>query len=160
MTSGAGIYFDGQTSARHDVVVALGASALQIGDRDGRLVAEWAYDDILGLTAPDNVLRIGRRSSASLERLEILDPQFAAALDDRAAYVDRAGTHQRRQRISVIGWSVAATVAVGAGRLVRRAGDCRQARPAGAGGHRPQTGRRGRHAGARHSRYPQCRRGL
>ncbi len=112
MTSGAGIYFDGRTSARHDAVVALSPSGLQIADRDGRLLAEWPYDEIEGLAAPGNVLRLGRRGSALLERLEILDPAFAAAIDARASHVDRAGTRQRRQRASVIGWSVAATVSL------------------------------------------------
>jgi len=81
MTFGAGIYFDGRTSARHDATVTLAASGLQIAGRDGRLLAEWPYDEIEGLAAPDAVLRLGRRGSAPLERLEILDPQFAAAID-------------------------------------------------------------------------------
>ena len=42
-----------------------------------------------------------------------------------------------------------------AGRLFRRAGDCRAAGAAAAGGDRSQAGRCGRHAGARHSRHPQ-----
>lgn len=112
MTFGAGIYFDGRTSARHDATVTLAASGLQIAGRDGRLLAEWPYDEIEGLTAPDAVLRLGRRGSAPLERLEILDPQFAAAIDVRSSYVDRTGTQQRRHRASVIGWSVAATVSL------------------------------------------------
>jgi Zn-dependent protease with chaperone function len=112
MTSGAGIYFDGRTSARHDAVVALGASGLQIAGNDGRLLAEWPYAEIEGLAAPDKVLRLGRRGSVALERLEIADPQFAAAVDARAIHVDRTGFLQRRQRLSVIGWSVAATVSL------------------------------------------------
>ena len=38
MMSGAGIYFDGLTSARHDAVLTLGPSGLQIAGRDGRLL--------------------------------------------------------------------------------------------------------------------------
>jgi Zn-dependent protease with chaperone function len=112
MNSGAGIFFDGRTSARHDAVVALVPSGLQIADREGRLLAEWPYDEIEGLAAPDNVLRVGRRGNALLERLEILDPAFAAAVDARAIRVDRTGIRQRRQRASVIGWSVAATLSL------------------------------------------------
>lgn len=112
MTSGAGIYFDGSTSLRHDAVVTLGSSSLQIAGHDGRLLAQWPYDEIEGLAAPDTMLRLGRRGSALLERLEILDPQFAASIDTRAHNVDRTGTRQRRQRASVIGWSVAATVSL------------------------------------------------
>jgi Zn-dependent protease with chaperone function len=112
MNSGAGVYFDGITSARHDAVVLLGDSALQIASADGRLLATWPYDEIEGLAAPETVLRIGRRGNPMLERLEISDAEFAASIDGRATYVDRTGTQQRRQRTSVIGWSVAATVSL------------------------------------------------
>lgn len=112
LTSGAGIYFDGKTSARHDARVTLGEAGLQITSQFGSLLAQWPYDEIEGLAAPDNVLRIGRRGSATLERLEITDPALATAVDARADYVDRTGTRQRRQRIRVIGWSVAATLSL------------------------------------------------
>ena len=112
MSSEAGIYFDGVTSTRRDVAVALARSSLRISAQDGRLLTEWPYDEIEGLAAPDNVLRLGRRGSAALERLEILDPAFAAEIDARASLVDRTGALQRRQRIRVIGWSVAATASL------------------------------------------------
>jgi Zn-dependent protease with chaperone function len=112
MTCGTGIYFDGRTSARHDAQVALGAVSLQIAGSDGRLLGDWPYDEIEAMSAPDNVLRLGRRGSSALERLEILDPQFAAAVDARAACVDRSGALQRRQRSKVIGWSLAATASL------------------------------------------------
>jgi len=112
MNSGAGIYFDGLTSARSAVVVELAAAGLQISDRDGRARAKWPYDEIESLTAPDNILRLGRRGSATLERLEIRDPAFAAEIDARAAHVDRTDSLQRRQRMSVIGWSVGATASL------------------------------------------------
>ncbi len=112
VATGAGIFFDGRTSLRHDALVALAASGLQIVGGDGRLLAEWPYDEIEGLAAPDNVLRLGRRGNALLERLEILDSAFAAAVDARADRVDRTGTLQRRQRHSVIGWAVVATLSL------------------------------------------------
>jgi Zn-dependent protease with chaperone function len=112
MKSGAGIYFDGITSARNVAGATLAPSALQISDRDGRLLAEWPYDEIESLAAPDNVLRLGRRGNAALARLEIFDPEFAASIDSRAAYIDRSGVRQRRQRTSVIGWSIAATASL------------------------------------------------
>src|SRR5882757_2948536 len=112
MQSGTGIYFDGKTSARHDAVVVLAPNALQMFGRNGMRLAEWAYTGLEGLAAPDAVLRLGRRGNAVLERLEIFDPEFAAAVDARAVNVDRTGTRQRRQRGSVIGWSVAATVSL------------------------------------------------
>jgi Zn-dependent protease with chaperone function len=110
--TGAGIYFDGKTSARHDVTVTLGAAALQIARPDGRLIAEWPYNELEPLTAPDKVLRVGRRGNAVLERLEIFDPDFAHAVDMQAVHIDRTGKIQRRQRGSVIGWTLAATVSL------------------------------------------------
>ena len=112
MTSGAGIYFDGLSSARHDAVVTLSPAALQIAGADGALLAAWPYDEIESLSAPDNVLRLGRRGSAALARLEITDAPFAAAIDARAANVDRTGRLQRRQRLAVIGWSVLAVLSL------------------------------------------------
>jgi Zn-dependent protease with chaperone function len=112
MQSGTGIYFDGKTSARHDAVVVLAPNALQMFGRNGMLLAEWAYNELEALAAPDAVLRLGRRGNAVLERLEIFDPEFAAAIDARAVNIDRTGMRQRRQRGSVIGWSVAATVSL------------------------------------------------
>jgi Zn-dependent protease with chaperone function len=112
MNSGAAIYFDGLTSARREVVVTLTPSALQISDRDGVARTEWPYAEIEGLTAPDSILRLGRRGSTVLERLEIRDPALAAEIDARAVHVDRAGSLQRRQRMRVIGWSVAATASL------------------------------------------------
>lgn len=112
MTSGAGIFFDGKTSERHDAAVTLGTSSLHIAGRDGQLLAEWPYDEVDELSAPGAVLRLGRRGSAVLERLEIADPAFAHAIDARARHVDRTGTLQRRARLSVIGWSIAATLSL------------------------------------------------
>ena len=112
MTSGAGIFFDGRTSARHDARVRLGAEALGVEGADGRPLAQWRYDDIQELSAPAGVLRLGRRDTNTLERLEITDAAFAAAIDVRAIHVDRTGALQRRQRASIVGWTVAATASL------------------------------------------------
>ncbi|HSJ39789.1 MAG TPA: M48 family metallopeptidase [Xanthobacteraceae bacterium] len=112
MNSGSGIYFDGVTSTRRDVSVTLAPSSLRISAQNGPLLTEWPYDQIEGLSAPDSVLRLGRRGSGTLERLEVLDPALAAEIDARASLVDRRGLLQRRQRMRVIGWSVAATASL------------------------------------------------
>jgi Zn-dependent protease with chaperone function len=108
--SAPGRYFDGHTSARRDVTVTLGANTLRIAAVGGGQLAEWGYAQIEGLEAPADVLRLGRRHSAGLERLEIFDTAFAAELDARAEYVDRTGALHRHQRASVVLWTVAATV--------------------------------------------------
>jgi Zn-dependent protease with chaperone function len=111
-SSGRGIYFDGATAARHEATVELGASALRIHAADGTVLAEWPYDQIEPLSAPDGVLRIGRAGSPVLARLEVRDPQLAAAIDERSVPVDRSGRSDRRDRARVVGWSIAATVSL------------------------------------------------
>ena len=123
--------------------------------RDGRAFIEWPYDEIEGLAAPDNVLRLGRRGSAALERLEILDPAFAAEIDARAVHCRPHRPLQRRQRMRVIGWSVARNSIASVGRVVRGAGDRGSADAAFAAGDRAQAGRCGQYAGARHARHAQ-----
>jgi len=112
MSSGTGTYFDGVTSARREVVVELAPTGLQISGRDGKPWGEWPYNEIEELDAPDSILRLGRRDSATLERLEIRDPAFAAEIDARAIHVDRTGSLQQRQRVRVIGWTVGATASL------------------------------------------------
>ena len=81
-TSGAGIFFDGATTARHDVTVELAPDVLRIQAADGRVLAEWPYDQLEPLSSPDDVLRLGRAGSPALARLEVRDPQLAAAIDE------------------------------------------------------------------------------
>lgn len=82
--SGAGIFFDGETSARRTVAVEAGADALGIRGADGDPIAEWAYDDLRALPAPRDVLRLGRSSSPSLARLEIREPILITEIERRA----------------------------------------------------------------------------
>jgi Zn-dependent protease with chaperone function len=112
MASGAGVYFDGVTSARHEVLVVLKPASLHISSHDGRALSEWPYNELEELSAPDTLLRLGRLNSAILERLEISDKAFAAEIDARAALVDRTGAAQRRQRLNVIAWSIGATASL------------------------------------------------
>ncbi|HET9718357.1 MAG TPA: M48 family metallopeptidase [Pseudolabrys sp.] len=110
--SGEALYFDGVTSARHDVRVELGDTSLQIFGRDGSLMSEWPYPEVEELAASEAILRIGRRGSTRLERLEIHDPVFAEQIDLRSALVDRTGIIHRRARMSVIAWTLGATISL------------------------------------------------
>src|SRR6266852_3581298 len=107
--SGRGIFFDGSTTARHDVVVELAPRTLRVHGTDGSVLAEWPYDRLETHSSPDDVLRLGKAGNAVLARLEIKDPQLAAAIDERSAPVDRTGRIERRLRTKVIFWSIAAT---------------------------------------------------
>jgi len=109
---GTGVFFDGRISTRRDVRVTLGSRLLEIDDTNGRLLAEWPYEEIEGLPAPDGVLRLGRHGHVRLERLEIFDAAFAAAVDARAANVDRTGALLHRQRLAVVGFSMLAVASL------------------------------------------------
>jgi Zn-dependent protease with chaperone function len=111
-TAGTALYFDGHTTARHDVRVELTPAVIRILSPEGAVLAEWPHDEIEPLSAPDNILRIGKRNNPSLARLEVHDAQLAAAIDDLSVPVDRTGLTERRSRHKVIGWSIAATVSL------------------------------------------------
>src|SRR5205085_5904656 len=54
----------------------------------------------------------GRAGARSLARLEVRDPALAAAIDEASVPVDRSGASERRSRLKVIGWSIAAVVSL------------------------------------------------
>jgi Zn-dependent protease with chaperone function len=110
--SGRATFFDGLTSARRDVTVDLAPDALRILGGDGRTLAEWRYDRLETRSAPDEALRLGQAGSPVLARLEVRDPQLAAAIDDRSLPVDRSGRGERRMRTQVVVWSLAATASL------------------------------------------------
>jgi Zn-dependent protease with chaperone function len=103
INAGTGVFFDGRTSARHDVRVMLRPERLEVEGTNGRLLAEWPYGEIESLNAPEAVLRLGRRGNAALERLVVSDVALATALGERAVQLDRSGRIGRRQRVAVIG---------------------------------------------------------
>jgi Zn-dependent protease with chaperone function len=110
--SGRAIFFDGLTTARHDVMVELAGPALRVHGAGGRVLAEWPYDKLEAVSSPDGVLRLGRAGSPVLARLEIQDPKLAAAIDERSEPIDRSGRIDRRLRHQVIFWSIAATASL------------------------------------------------
>jgi Zn-dependent protease with chaperone function len=112
MATGAGFYFDGRTSARHPVTVDASADALRARAGDGSLLAEWRYDELEHLSAPERVLRLGRRGNPLLQRIEVRDLKLAAIIDELSEPVDRTGRTQARARNKVIAWAFAATMSL------------------------------------------------
>ncbi len=112
MASGAGIFYDGTSSERHQVTVDAAPDALRIQGADGTLLAQWPYNELQHLSAADDVLRLSRINSPTLARLEVRDPALALAIDDLAGTVDRTGRTARRARHKVIGWAFATTVSL------------------------------------------------
>jgi len=110
--SGAGIFFDGLTGARREVAIDLGPVALRILSAQGTALAEWPYPEIERLSAPAGTLRLGRKGSAVLARLEILDPVLTAHIGDHASGVDFGAVSERNERVRVIAWSLAAVASL------------------------------------------------
>ncbi|GIK80076.1 MAG: metalloendopeptidase [Alphaproteobacteria bacterium] len=115
-TSGEGIYFDGITAARRPVSIELGPDKLSIRSTgEGFTYVRWPYADLEHLAAPAGLLRLGLLGAKVFARLEVRDHDLAAAIDARAASVDRARPPERRGRLKVAAWSVAAAVSLVAG---------------------------------------------
>jgi Zn-dependent protease with chaperone function len=112
MTTGTAHYFDGTSSARHNVTLEAAPEGLRIFGADGALIAQWPYSDLRAQSAPDHVMRLRRAGGRELARLEIRDPALIAKIDDYADSLDRTGSTERRLRKYVIGWSLAAAVSL------------------------------------------------
>lgn len=112
MATGAGLYFDGASSARHTVTVDAAPEGLRIIGTDGSDIARWPYADLRAQPAPDDVMRLRRAGGPELARLEIRDPALIANIDERADSLDRSGTVERRLRKRVVAWTLAATVSL------------------------------------------------
>jgi Zn-dependent protease with chaperone function len=110
--SGAGIFYDGVTGARHDVSVDVASAALRISSANGDVLAEWPYPRLERLSATAGVLRLGRKGSDVLARLEIRNPALIAAVGERSSTVDLGAASEGRERIRVVAWSLAAVVSL------------------------------------------------
>jgi Zn-dependent protease with chaperone function len=106
-----GLYFDGVTSARHEVTVEAAPEALRISGADGAALAQWPYGELQAQSAPDDVLRLGCRGGG-LARVELRDPALIAEIDRLADTLDRSGTTERRVRHRVIAWTFAAAASL------------------------------------------------
>jgi Zn-dependent protease with chaperone function len=113
MKAGTGIFFDGLTSARREVSVELKSDGVVIRDPVERdQLARWPYDELDQIAAPEGVFRVARAGSKQLARLEVRDPELAAAIDEASVPVDRSGAGERRSRRKIIAWSFAAVVSL------------------------------------------------
>ncbi len=112
-TRGNGIYFDGMMAARRPVEVELGPEKLTIRSTgEGFTYVRWPYADLEHLAAPEGLLRLGLQGSKVFARLEVRDQELAAAIDERAATVDRERPPERRSQLTVLVWSFAAAAAL------------------------------------------------
>src|SRR5579871_2401060 len=107
-TTGAGIFYDGVTSDRRKVVVDIGGDTIEVSAPEGALLARWRFADISPPATSGGVLRLGIANATSAARLEIHDQALAAALLARAAPTDQTGLTDRRTRLKVVAFSLAA----------------------------------------------------
>ncbi|HWN51709.1 MAG TPA: M48 family metallopeptidase [Xanthobacteraceae bacterium] len=107
-TTGDGIFYDGRTSDRRKVAVDIGSDAVQVSAPDGALLAQWRFTDIAPLTTPAGVLRLGLANATAAARLEIHDRTLAGALLAHVKPTDRTGLTDRRTRVKVVAFSLAA----------------------------------------------------
>lgn len=110
---GSGIFFDGASSARRPVLVELASDGLVVRDGTERdMLVRWPYDELDHLAAPAGVLRIAHAGARNLARLEVRDAALAHAIDEASVPVDRTGATERRGRLKVVAWSLAATLSL------------------------------------------------
>jgi Zn-dependent protease with chaperone function len=103
------VYFDGTSSRRRAVTIALG-SQLEIRE-DGTAPVLWAYDDIRQADSPAGTLRLSCMAAPALARLEIRDAALAADLASRCARLGENRT-DGRAIAKIVGWSLAATLSI------------------------------------------------
>ncbi len=110
--SGPAVYFDGVTSARHDVTVTCTPSGVEICGADGSAIALWPYNRLVHLNAPAHVFRLGLRDSDRLARLDVADRSLAGTIDDICPHIDRTDARDRSERRGAVGWSLAAVASL------------------------------------------------
>lgn len=111
-TSGPGIFFDGVAGTRHQVTIDLDRAVVIRGAVDGDMLARWPYDELEPMSGPAGMLRLGRVGSPLPARLEVRDAAFAAAVRARAGGLDRRTAANRRGRVKIVGWSIAAVASL------------------------------------------------
>jgi Zn-dependent protease with chaperone function len=103
------IYFDGRSSRRRTVVLVF-ADQLEIHEAGSEPVA-WAYADVRRADSPSGTLRLTCLTAPPLARLEIRKAVTAAELTARCSQLD-ANAHTARGILTIVGWSLAATVSI------------------------------------------------
>jgi Zn-dependent protease with chaperone function len=110
-SAGSAVYFDGQSSRRRSVTIAL-KDRLEISE-DGLVLAAWDYADIRRADCPPGILRLSCLSAPALARLEIRDTAFAVDLASRCGEIDKDRVDGRGVA-KIVGWSLAATASIAA----------------------------------------------
>jgi predicted Zn-dependent protease len=108
LSSGSAIYYDGVAAARRAVTVELEKIMLVIRGPDGDILERWPYEQVEELAAPAGTLRLGRLASPVTSRLDIRDEKLGAVVKELVAAVETRSSADRRARVKVVLWSIAA----------------------------------------------------
>jgi Zn-dependent protease with chaperone function len=106
---GAAIYFDGNSSRRRPVTLAL-LDRLELRQA-GEAPTEWSYADIRRADSPSGTLRLTCLTAGALARLDIRDAALAAELVARCARLDE-NSPGRHSVAAIVGWSLAAAASI------------------------------------------------
>jgi hypothetical protein len=106
---GASIFYDGTSSRRHQVQLAL-KDGLEIIE-NGTTLATWPFADIRRADGVAGILRLSCVTAPSLARLEVRDSALGAVLISRCPHLNDNAVG-RRGVATIVGWSVAATVSI------------------------------------------------
>ena len=104
------IYFDGQSSTKHNVALKL-SSCLEIFE-DGTFLAAWSYGDIRRADAPSGILRLRDIAAAPLARLEIRDVEAQIQIARLCTLLDGEGSPGDGSVGRIIFWSFAAAASI------------------------------------------------
>jgi Zn-dependent protease with chaperone function len=105
----AGVFYDGTSSRRHVVELAL-TDRLEISENKTAL-AVWLFADIRRADSAPNLLRLSCVSAPSLARLEVRDSALAAGLISRCPHLNDNAVG-RRGVAAIVGWSLAAVISI------------------------------------------------
>lgn len=112
-TSGTGVYFDGKTSRRQDVHVALGHE-LALLQPDGRRLLGWPLASLRELPSPPGLLRLTSEGGPPLARLDIREAGLADGIRFAAPALGATKLAERGVVRRVVLWSLAAVISFGA----------------------------------------------
>jgi Zn-dependent protease with chaperone function len=106
VSSRTAVYFDGQSSRRHDVELHFD-DALDIVEHGTRL-ASWNYADMRRVDAPVGILRLWSTAAPPLARIEIRDPVSRQRVEGLCPGLTGAGGTGSISALRITAWSLAA----------------------------------------------------
>ncbi len=108
----ASLFYDGTSSRRHSVQLALKEDRLEISE-NGTTLAIWPFADIRRADTAIGILRLACVSAPSLARLEVRDSALGAILISHCPHLHDNAAH-RHGVAAIVGWSLAATISIAA----------------------------------------------